>query len=98
MKNSIFEDVIDVINKRLQLTDDILNNTVQITVLGARGICIENYRRVKTFNSEIIIIDSKSGEVVIKGEKLFIDILSEEEIFIRGKVLEINLGNLGEIL
>lgn len=98
MKSNVFESVIDAINRKLQLTNDILSNTVQITVLGTRGICIENYYKIKTFTSQVIVIDSKSGDVVIKGDKLIIDVFNEDEILIRGRVLEINMESLGENL
>ena len=74
------------INKSLHLTDDVLKNTSIITVLGDKGVCIENYNKIKVFLDEITVIETVHEDVEIKGNKLHLESCYADEILIRGKI------------
>lgn len=84
------------ISKVFGLTEDILLKLPIINVFGNKGVSIENYNKLKVFNDEIIVVETKIGDIKILGERLYLEKYCEEEVLIRGNVLEISLNDLGD--
>ena len=85
--------IIHTINKSLHLTDDILINTPIITLLGNKGVSIENYKKIKIFTDEEVVVDTFLGDVEIAGDKLYLECYYEDEVVIRGTIKMVNFNN-----
>lgn len=96
MNSEIFDGVIHKLNKRLHLTEDILRDTPVITLLGNKALCIENYKKIKKFTQEDILIDTRIGDISVEGKKLYLDCYYEDEVVVRGNIKQIILKGVGE--
>lgn len=96
MNSDLFDGVIQKLNKKLCLTDDVLRDTPIITLLGNRALFIENYKRIKKFTQEDILIETKIGEVDVEGKKLYMDCYYEDEVMVRGVIKQIILKGVGD--
>ncbi len=85
--------IVHTINKSLHLTDDILGNTPIITFLGNKGVCIENYKKIKIFTDDKVVVDTFIGDVEIVGIKLYMECYYEDEVVIRGTIKMVDFNN-----
>ena len=69
-----------------------LQDNFKIECLGRRAIVISGYKKIsKLEESEIEIKLKKEGKILIRGAKLYIKRLEEDEAVIAGNILEIVL-------
>lgn len=77
--------------KFLELMDmpvELLKNTHRITMVGNQSILIEKYQSILEYDENII--RTASG-VTIQGVDLNIEEIADNEIFVTGKLLQIEL-------
>ena len=67
---------------------ELLQNTYRITILGKKSILIEKYDSILEYDENII---RTSSGVNIQGTALNIEEISDNEIFIVGNILNIEL-------
>lgn len=70
------------------LKNYIIDNKFKINIYE-NNIDIANYKEIDHFDDKIIIIRYENGMVTVKGEKLIITKLLEDEILINGKIRNI---------
>ncbi len=85
----------DKIKNRLveffDLPSDVVLNLPVIYLTGSLSIVLENHQGIYKYTTELVEIKVKNGSVLIKGENLKIDYLSERKIAILGQLKELNL-------
>lgn len=67
---------------------ELLQNTYRITMVGNQSILIEKYQSILEYDENII--KTASG-VTIQGMNLSIEEIADNEIFVTGKLLQIEL-------
>lgn len=72
----------------------IKNDEFKMLVLDRR-INIVNYTNILSMTEERISLTSSIGRVIIKGTNLSVKKLLNKEVLIEGKILDIEIGDLG---
>jgi len=75
------------IAEALDLPLDILCDIPRSELMGNSQLNIENIRGVLDYNENSIKINTTVGIVKIEGDELFIDNISDESIFIKGRIV-----------
>ncbi len=75
-----FEDL----SSRLHLSADILAGAPIITATGRNEICLENYKGIIEYNSNLIKVQTKLCKICIEGKQLNILYFTEDEMRITG--------------
>lgn len=78
--------ICEKISKALQLSEDILNGGVLLSIQGNRKIYIENYRSLMEYTSTYIRIQSKYCPVIIEGKNLEIAYYGKDEMCVAGEI------------
>ena len=60
-----------------------------LTLIGNKEMYIENIKSIMEYNNTCVKVLTKRGAVYVKGEQLDIGYLDEDEISIKGKIVEI---------
>ena len=82
---SIREKLADAID----ISKDVILDTVQIKIIGNKEITIENYKGILGYSDTCIQIKAKPKCIEIKGKNLEIGTITEEMLFISGSIHEI---------
>lgn len=77
----------------LDISDDIFFNSPRISLLSDREIRIENYLSVLLYENDQLIVKTKDNNITIKGEHLSIDIITDEEFTIKGRVFSLEFSS-----
>ncbi len=75
--------------ENLQLPKDLLLGSVLISITGRTEAYIENYRGIIEYNSCRIRLQTKTCQLTIQGENLYIEYYTNEEMKITGLFSEI---------
>ncbi len=70
----------------LVLPKEIVLDLPKISMIGNTQIFIENYKGIIEYDSEKIRINTAKGIIKIFGEDLYINTITTEEIFITGRI------------
>lgn len=70
----------------LVLPKEIILDLPKITMIGSNQIFIENYKGIIEYDNQKIRINTGMGVIKIFGEKLEINTVTNEEIFITGSI------------
>ncbi len=65
---------------------ELLQNTFRITMLGNQSILIEKYQSILEYDENVI---RTSSQVTIQGTNLNIEEISDNELFVTGKIMSI---------
>ena len=68
----------------MDIGEDITKNASVITSIGRSSVTIENYKSIRTYTEEEIIVLMQKYSLSVKGKKLYLKQLSETEIIIAG--------------
>lgn len=77
----------------LDISDDIFFNSPRISLLSDREIRIENYLSVLLYENNQLIVKTKDNNITIKGEHLSIDIITDEEFTIKGRIFSLEFSS-----
>lgn len=77
----------------LALPKEIMLDMPKITMMGNAQIVIENYKGIIEYDSERIRINTARGLIKIFGQNLEINTVTNEEIFITGKISNVEFLN-----
>ena len=72
-----------------ELPEDVVMGIPMLTLLGNNEINIENYGGIVEYTNYLIRIRTKAGQIIIKGENLFIDYYTNIEMKIQGNIISI---------
>ncbi|KMT21651.1 sporulation protein YqfC [Clostridium cylindrosporum] len=81
-KSSVKEKV----TEKLSLPKDIVLNMPNIKILGDKEVLIENHGGIIEYTADVVKLKSSLGEILIKGEGFQIKDISEDDIYILGKI------------
>ncbi len=73
----------------LQLPKDLLLGSVLLSVTGQTEAYVENYRGIVEYSSCCIRLQTKTCQLIIQGENLYIEYYTNEEMKITGLFSEI---------
>ena len=69
----------------IDLPKDIISNCSKITSYNDNQVIVENYKGILEYTDEKIRIKTPRKILCLKGEKLFIHVITENDILIEGK-------------
>ena len=72
-----------------ELPEEILLDAPLIMLVGKRKIYLENHKGIALYQKDLIKVRVKSGILIIKGDKLKIEEIESENIYIQGKINEL---------
>ena len=70
----------------LDLTKDEMLNLSRITMTGQLEVFIENHKGIIEYDPKVVRVNTLTGVIAIKGEKLFIKDIIHDEITIEGLI------------
>lgn len=79
----------EVLINSLKLPKDTLLGASIVTMIGNREVIVENYRGILEYTSENILLQGKSCQIIITGDRLHIDYYTNEDMKISGMIREI---------
>ena len=74
----------------LEISSDILSDIPRFTINDNREVQIENYKSVIEYTQENVRLGAKKYEINISGEELTIVCITDEQIYIKGKIAKID--------
>ncbi len=74
------------ISEVLDLPKDIVLNLSRITMTGQLAVFIENHRGIVEYGPKAVRINTSTGVIAVKGEKLFIKSIIGDEITVEGQI------------
>lgn len=80
------QNYLEELSNRLHLPADILAGAPIITATGRNELCLENYKGIIEFNSNLIRIQTKLCRICIEGKNLNILYFTEDEMKITGYI------------
>ncbi|HHV10766.1 MAG TPA: sporulation protein [Clostridiales bacterium] len=81
---------LEELSNRLNLPADILAGAPIITATGRNEICLENYKGIIEFNSDLLRVQTKLCRICIEGKNLNILYFTEDEMKITGYIHSIS--------
>lgn len=82
-------DKIQSIAEALDLPLDVISDIPHSEIMGNCQIIIENIRGILDYNENCIKINTTVGIIKIDGDGLLIDNISDESIFIKGRIVRL---------
>lgn len=77
------------IAKTLDLPLDVICDIPRTEIMGNSEISIENFRGILDYNENCIKINTTIGIVKIDGDDLFIDSITDEGAFVKGRIIRL---------
>jgi len=74
------------IAERLELPEDILLNSIKLSVVGGKRAEVENHRGILEYNTDRIVIAAKRGRLAINGVELKICTMNREVLLVSGRI------------
>jgi sporulation protein YqfC len=74
----------------LNLPADILAGAPIITATGRNEVCLENYKGIIEYNSNIVKVQTKACKICIEGKELNILYFTEDEMRVTGLITAIH--------
>ena len=77
------------IAEALDLPLDVICDIPRSEIMGNTQINIENIRGILDYNESCIKINTTVGIIKIEGDELFIESISDESTFVKGRIIRI---------
>ena len=77
------------IAEALDLPLDVISDVPRSEIMGNCQLRVENIRGVLDYNENSIKVNTTVGIIKIDGDELFIDSISDESIFIKGRIIRV---------
>lgn len=74
------------ISGRLNLPTDLMLGDPIVTVTGRRDVTVENYRGIMNYETVLIRLSLKHGQIEIHGSGLRIDYYTNDDMKISGRI------------
>ena len=71
---------------RLQIPEDVIQPTSRLLVVGHRQIIIDASIAIKVFHEHEITLWLDEEEIIIKGDRLIIETISQRQVVLRGEI------------
>ncbi len=89
-KTSQREEMLCNISDAMALPKDLLLGDVILTLTGNRELSMENFQGMVEYRTDYIKVKGKNGRILIQGENLLLCRYTEDEMKIKGKILQIS--------
>lgn len=73
-------------NKSVPMNEDIVFGALVLLVTGNKEAEIQNYRGILEYTDEIIVVQGKKQELIIRGSNLLIEYFTNESMKIMGEI------------
>ncbi|WP_167956385.1 YabP/YqfC family sporulation protein [Anaerosporobacter faecicola] len=80
------ESYLETLSKNLSLPGDMIAGAPIITTTGRCSLCIENYKGIIEYNSNVIKVQTKTGKICVEGNNLIIKYFTNDEMRVTGIV------------
>ena len=80
------ESYLESLSNSLNLPGDMIAGAPIITTTGRCSLCIENYKGIIEYNSNIIKVQTKTGKICVEGANLTIKYFTNDEMRVSGIV------------
>lgn len=77
---------LEALAEKLELPEDILLNSLKLSVTGGKRAVVENHRGILEYGAERIVIAAKRGRLSINGSELRICAMDKETLLIAGRI------------
>ena len=84
----------NVINKILDMPDEVINNELKLTVVGFRKMLIENYKAILEYQDFFIRISTNIGIININGFNLKLNEMTSDDIMVIGDIDSIDFEKI----
>ena len=69
-----------------EIPKDVMMGISILTIIGDTEISIENHKGIIEYTDSLVKVHTKSGRIIIRGKKLFVDSYSNDEMIIKGTI------------
>lgn len=94
-KEKIYEKA-EVVGDKLSLAQDLCSNSCIITMIGTMQVCIEHYKGLLEYTSDLIILEGLRVKITIIGKRLTIRDYDNENCIIYGKIHSVSFDTILE--
>jgi sporulation protein YqfC len=74
------------IGETLDLPEELYREGPRITLIGFEVVIIEDFRQIVLFSDENVVVEVGNGQVELRGKKLVLTEMSQDEIEIKGEI------------
>ena len=74
------------ISRKMQISEDILAGAPIVTSYGYHRLCIENYRNMIDYQTDLIRLQTKTGKLYVFGKRLSIAYYRNDSMCILGDI------------
>ncbi|WP_132280502.1 sporulation protein YqfC [Natranaerovirga hydrolytica] len=78
------------LTQALNLPQDVTLGASLVTVTGKNEVYIENYKGIVEYDSDYIKLSTKKGQIELRGKRLLINYLTNDEMKITGRISNIS--------
>lgn len=82
------------INKLLEIPEEVYSNVPKLTITGFNEFVLENYKGILEYEETYVSISTHIGVIDIKGEKLNLEKMTNDDIKITGNIEDIELESI----
>ena len=82
------------INKLLEIPEEVYSNVPKLTITGFNEFVLENYKGILEYEETYVSISTYIGVIDIKGEKLNLEKMTNDDIKITGNIEDIELESI----
>ncbi len=79
------------ISEALEIPADAVGNNFRIEMAGSREITLENINGLLEYSEETVSVAAKGSILTVRGEKLTLKAMDVDGLFIRGKILGVDI-------
>lgn len=79
----------DKIAGALDVPLDVICDIPKTEIIGCDRISVENFRGILDYEENCIKINSNAGIIKIEGESLYIESVTDEGVYIKGKIIRV---------
>ncbi|MBE5878461.1 MAG: sporulation protein [Lachnospiraceae bacterium] len=94
-KEKIYEKA-EKVGDKLSLSQDLCSCSGIITMIGTMQVCVENYKGLLEYTSELIVLEGIRVKITIHGKRLTIRDYDDENCMIYGKIHSVSFDSIVE--
>ncbi len=94
-KEKLYEKA-ELVGDKFSLSQDLCSKSCIITMVGTMQVCVENYKGLLEYTSELIILEGMRVKITICGKRLTIRDYDNENCMIYGKIHSVSFDTIVE--
>lgn len=96
MNKEKFYEKSEKLGEKFSLSQDVCSNSCIITMIGTMQVCIEHYRGLLEYTSDLIVLNGLRVKITITGKRLTIRDYDNETCIINGKIYSVSFDTIAE--